>query len=369
MAATNVKVRVKRKPKGNRAASAAGTDPNVLTFGQVAKLMLPVFGTEPVDAGRGQKLPAATVATAVAFAESDLRTNVYNGICCDGLLQVNRIHRTSEWAVKQFGRVLSAEEFGKQMQKANLNIFAGGVIFNAAGRKFGVDGGGGNPWEAFGNAKYYAALPKAVNATDAILKGLDPDALGVVNDITNVPGVLGFAGDAVSWIANEAAQQSAKWFLGAVAWTGKLFYREVVRPEWEHLQRMTVHYYNSMFGDDASYLQLMTTLGFWSLGYGILWRDADDLSHRSGMPERSALGQMVSKAQVAKSKAKLYDPKQAKKETPKKPKPKVSTAPVVELRKAQVERKRTVKVSYGKDEGVKLESETEDTERTPVDAS
>lgn len=360
----NVKVQRKRGTRSKSEALAGGA----LTWGQVAKLALTTFGTEPVDAGFGSQhiqMPAAVVATATAWAENQgFVADKYNGICCDGLLQVNRIHRNSSWAVSYFGRALSEAEFAKEMHKPNLNFWAAHNIWLGAGKKFGVAGGGGNPWEAFGNAAYIGAIPKAQQAVEAILKGLDPDKLGVVEGGLTNPGEI--VSDAVEFIGRK----SAEWFIGAVKWVGKLIYSDILHPQWEHGQRMFVFYFRDIMSGKAgtgyyySYAGLVTVV-FWSVGYAILWRDAEDITARRVEVERTPIGLAVSKAKEANTNRKVYKPSEAKKTTPKKPKPRVSSAEIEKVRSARVQRKRTVGVEWTKEEGAKVKAETETTETEP----
>ena len=311
----------------------------------------------PNPLNRQEMIPSPILAGATAYAESKLDPAVVSPDGGVGLWQVD-LQEHPQYTLVQL-------QDPRQNARAALTISGGGRTWSEPSRN-------GAPWYAIKDRPQDFALgiKMAKDAVIAILNGtattgIDPSRLGTVNPEDNI---LESAAGGIGKLMDGVARTSASWFLGALGWVGKLFYTEVVHPQWERTQRATVHYYNSMTKPEG-YLQLMTTIAFWSVGYAILWRDVDDIGHRKPDVEKTALAQTLGRVQQANSQRKLYTPKEAKKETAKKPKPKPSTARVAEVRKATVERKRTVKVGWDKEKGPKVETESETKERTPVDAT
>lgn len=98
-------------------------------------------------------------AVAVAKAESDFNPSIYNGICCTGLWQINwPVHKSSFPGMS----VTNPADNAKMAYK----------IWTDAGKKWGTWGGGGNPWEAYGNGRYQMAMPSAVTAMQDLRKKL-----------------------------------------------------------------------------------------------------------------------------------------------------------------------------------------------------
>lgn len=352
----NSKMQQRRNKAGRSQSPNQGNSSPVLTAEEVMQAAIRWGGFSLMDTDKQTGLPSAIVATAVAYAESDFNRTVYNGVCCDGLMQVHRGWRDgwggngTSLSQQLFGRVLSEAEWIEKMQQPRWNMVAAHSIWLAAGQKWGNPGGGGNPWEAFGNSKYEAGLVIAKRAAQNIVAGFDPDKLGEVNDITNLPGALGFAGAIASKLFGVTAEAFAKWTVGIVGGIGKFTWNELLKPQWEHSQKATIYYYENILtgkgdGFAASYAGLVT-LTFWALGYAILWQDADEISTAAIVPERTAIGQGIARTQSAFAQRKLYKPAQVKKATPKKPAPKISKAKVVKVRAATVARKRQVRVGF-----------------------
>lgn len=249
--------------------------------------------------------------------------------------------------------------------------------------------GSGNPdamrqqWTTYRTGAYRAHLPNAKKELRFLLSNKvdDPSVLerieDVLKDVADVTAdAAGNAIGIVGWIASEVGKSSAKWLLGAGTWVGKILYDEVLHPVWEHTQRATVYYYEEIMsskkGENSGFYYDyagLVTVAFWSLGYALLWRDADNGSAVGTNLERTVMGKAVRQVQTQAKSRKLHSPKDAKKEAPRKPKPEVSKADTTVTRYAKVKRRRTVEVGFGKEKGnVKLSSETTPIEKEGKDA-
>jgi hypothetical protein len=87
----------------------------------------------------------------------------------------------------------------------------------------------------------------------------------------------------------------------------------------------------------------LITIGFWAIGYAVLWSDGESLSPAES--HNSMLGQTVKKIEGAVARRNLVKPENVEKETPNKPKPNVSTTRIERTRELAVNRKRPVTVT------------------------
>lgn len=338
-----------RQPKKVRAQSPSATS-TVLTPHAIYGLLVQVGEWTPDE---------AVIGTAIVLGESGGDTHAYNGTCCHGMWQIHEDHGLS---ISEMQGPITSTKFAKTLYEGRIARYGYGHRWD--------------DWEVFTKGTYKALMPKAREARAYWETGkgaLDPGS-GVVKTEVDT----GFFGDIVEGVggvfgffATEAAKASARWAIGATGFVGRLLYEEIMHPLWEHTQRASVYYYEEVISSKTGrnkgwyydYAGLVT-LGFWTLGYAILWRDADDGSAAGTNLERTAVGKAVRSVQQQRKAKKLYAPKEAKKETPKKPKPKESRANVTTTRFATVKRKRTVAVDMSAgNKGVTVESQQE--ERTP----
>lgn len=357
-----VKTRSGGRPKSKGQSSgpkSTTVDPRLMTAEQVLRVAIKagfnLYGGSPEM--NADPYGSAITATAVSYAESKFDPKVYNGICCDGLMQIHRDHRTNpNVGIKMYGTALPLEVWIQKMQDPLENMKAAFII-SGGGQKWGVEGGGGNPWEAYGNSDYHVGLKLAQRAAKKISEpGSTTSDDSVVGEF--IPGVsdqivgdaFGSAMGLFGWFGTQAAKAAARLIIGTGLFVGRLLYTEIVKPQFQHAQRATVYYWQEIMPGYGGVI----TVAFWGFGYAILWKDAEEIGASGVAAEKTALGRGVRAIQTATANRKLYAPKDAKDQTPKKPKAKESQAVVKTTRTAKVERKRTVRVGFG-DEPAKLE--------------
>jgi hypothetical protein len=151
----------------------------------------------------------------------------------------------------------------------------------------------------------------------------------------------------------------------AVAWLLRLILKAiwdyVIAPLIHWAERAETFYWRNFFGTGVEKgsgfgYQLrqnagIITIGFWALGYAILWSDGESLTPAES--HNSMLGQTVKKIEGTIARRNLVKPENVEKETPTKPKPTSSTVRIEKTRELAVNRKRPVSVS-----GTGIESQT-----------
>lgn len=147
-------------------------------------------------------------AVAVAFAESSWNPNTYNGICCYGLWQINKSAHPDLWA--KYGA-------GDKWKIPTNNAKMAYEIWRRAGGKWGKNGGGGNPWAAYGNSRYRSAIgtatagvstlkSKLASAGQSLGALLEQDSGGFADRLREIIGrVVPGAGTALE-VISEASQ-------------------------------------------------------------------------------------------------------------------------------------------------------------------
>lgn len=151
----------------------------------------------------------------------------------------------------------------------------------------------------------------------------------------------------------------------AVAWLLRLILKAiwdyVIAPLIHWAERAETFYWRNFFGTGVEKgsgvgYQLrqnagIITIGFWALGYAILWSDGESLAPAES--HNSMLGQTVKKIEGTIARRNLVKPENVEKETPTKPKPTSSTVQIEKTRELAVNRKRPVTVT-----GSGIESQT-----------
>ena len=319
----------------------------------------------------------AVIAAGVAYAESTLNfaatnTNT-NGSIDVGGWQINSVHKpVTEGLTAWTERMKNPMENAKAMRS--------------------VSGNGSNwkPWVAYGTDRFKTGLRMAKGEVRKLQAEYEPGKggtswevdWGILDNLAQ--GIIDVGGDAAEVIGDVFGGffgpllQFIFEKTGEVIWlAGKWiirdgFYGRLIHPQWEHGQRAFVYYYNQIMSGKAgsgyyySYAGLVT-VAFWSLGYAMLWRDLEDITARKVELDQTPIGRTVRKAQEMNSNRKLYEPKEAKKATPKKPKPKASTATIEKVRSARVQRRRTVGIEWTKEDGPKVKAETQTTTTEPTE--
>lgn len=141
-----------------------------------------------VPNNRGGEDASAVVAVATAYAENTLfaprrthRNN--NGTIDTGLWMINSVHRKTypDWT-------------SKNLKDPDFNARAAATLSG------GFTSMPPDVWFAIKTRRYDRGLEIARRAAKKIWEGFDPSRLGVVEDITNVPGAAKFAADAAGHV-------------------------------------------------------------------------------------------------------------------------------------------------------------------------
>jgi CHAP domain-containing protein/lysozyme-like protein len=120
---------------------------------------------------------AAVTAVAVAMAESGLRADVYNGICCWGIFQIN-IGQPGNFGV-HYGKVVQGITINeKSVKDPYANAKFAFDIYKSAGNYFSVPGTM-NPWQAHGEGKHRKYLQQAQEAVAQAREELSTTSPGV----------------------------------------------------------------------------------------------------------------------------------------------------------------------------------------------
>jgi hypothetical protein len=148
----------------------------------------------------------------------------------------------------------------------------------------------------------------------------------------------------------QLAAEATAWFLKLIA---KAIWDYLIAPALHWTERAVSFYWVNFFGEGVEQgsgfgYQLRNNAGtitilFWSLGYAILWSDGQGSQLVS--PQDSMLGQGVRGVEGLIARRNLVKPKDIKKSTPTKPKPKVSEVTIQPQGTFAVSRKRPVSVS------------------------
>lgn len=177
-------------------------------------------------------------------------------------------------------------------------------------------------------------------------------------DLINAGGdVVDFVGDFVSTILNfrklgELFAKSISWFLRVLF---QAIWTYVLAP-WVHWnQRVVTYYWDTYFGDgptkargkESVYQKNggMVTLIFWSIGYAVLWSQAEPDRKLITSARDSMLGRFVRSGEGQVARRNLTAPNKVGAATPDKPKPVPSSVQVVRTRKLTVSRRRPIQVT------------------------
>lgn len=215
--------------------------------------------------------------------------------------------------------------------------------------------------------QYMATAQKAISAHSSGGKSFGeeiPLIGGAVGDVENaIGGVVGGALDAGEFLAEVAetlldfrklgqlAVEAFAWFIRLLL---KALWDYVVAPLWHWAERAESWYWRNFFGvgtergSGFGYLLRenagIVTIGFWALGYAILWTDGESLSLSPVEPHESMLGRTVKGVEGKIARRNLIKPSRVEEETPDKPKPKTSTVKIEQVKEFSVSRKRPVSV-------------------------
>jgi len=109
-----------------------------------------------------------TVGVAVAKAESNFKVDADNDICCVGLMQINLLEGAG--ATYRERTSVGGYSYSDLTTNPVKNAKVAFSLWTSANRRWGDGQGGGNPWQAHGNATYNAFLPEARAAVKRYLE-------------------------------------------------------------------------------------------------------------------------------------------------------------------------------------------------------
>jgi hypothetical protein len=179
-----------------------------------------------------------------------------------------------------------------------------------------------------------------VDVAGDILHGAEDVALSVPRFLATVLNP--------SKLSQILADLFALWF--RLVW--KSFWKYVLAPPFHWLQRAVVYYYENIMGSKDGENQgflfdiaAPTTVAFWVVGYGILWRNASDWQTKANSADDTPLGKGVNGITGIVAKRNVAAPDKVKEQTPDKPEPKQSEVPLSLVRTVSTTRRRQVAVS------------------------
>lgn len=159
------------------------------------------------------------------------------------------------------------------------------------------------------------------------------------------------------------------WFLRLVL---KAIWDYVIAPLWHWAERAETWYWRNFFSTGTEQgsgfgFQLrqnagIITVGFWAIGYAVLWTDGTSLAPTES--HESMFGRAVKGVDGQIARRNLVKPKDVERETPNKPKPKASTVQIERVKEYSVNRKRPVTVGIpGGSEDIKGRNNSGSSER------
>jgi hypothetical protein len=178
---------------------------------------------------------------------------------------------------------------------------------------------------------------------------------GVDSVMGGVQSAEDFLGELASTILDF--RKLGQLFAEAVAWFLRLIMKAiwdyVIAPLWHWCERAESFYWRNFFGVGTEQgsgfgYQLrqnagIITIGFWAIGYAVLWSDGESLSpSKAG---ESMLGKTFKGVEGKIARRNLIKPDKVEAETPDKPEPKSSTVQIERVKELAVSRKRPVSVT------------------------
>lgn len=165
----------------------------------------------------------------------------------------------------------------------------------------------------------------------------------------------------------------------ALLWLLKKFvkgvYVVIILPPWRWTQRATLYYWEANIIQDekvggqryAISVKAIATMGFWAVGYAILWGKFDPMEARVPADE-SAFASTIAAGRNAVVARRITKPKDVEKKTAVKPQATKTTVPVNVVRTVAATRRRTVKV-HGTGEQHPTENSTETQQQQAQDTA
>jgi hypothetical protein len=240
----------------------------------------------------------------------------------------------------------------------------------AAMKRYKADGGFNDGWwkweggEVEGTGQQRAHKYKAIAETALInIATAQPSGTpGIVEEAGNaISGAEDFLSEAFSFLTDfrklgQLAAEGFAWFVRLIA---KAIWDYVIAPVLHWTERAVSYYWVNYFGTGTEqgsgfgYTLRQNagtiTILFWATGYAILWSDGEGSTLVE--PHESILGQGIKGIEGAIARRNLIKPKNVKKETPTKPKPKTSKVPIERQDTFSVSRKRPISVTGQHTEG------------------
>lgn len=224
-----------------------------------------------------------------------------------------------------------------------------------------------------GETQYRTYLGDATRAIEKVRNGSvagggPSDGGGWIGGVPDPGDLIEGAGSAVSAAmdAGEFLAEMASTFLSfrklgqlgaeAFAWFLRLLLKSIwtyaIAPAWHWAQRAETYYWRNFFGvgtergsgnghllrENAG----IVTIGFWAIGYAILWTDGESLSPSKA--NETLLGRTVKGVEGKIASRNLIKPDKVKEKTPTKPEPQTSSVKIERVAEMAVSRKRPVSV-------------------------
>jgi hypothetical protein len=239
--------------------------------------------------------------------------------------------------------------------KAAYILSKGGTDWRIWSTAYGDNGkylGANAPFRHYYGMGDFVAKPPATGRLNP--GGLDPGIgihpLSWTKSIANL----------ISIIVNPTSlgQLIAQGFAVFIRYVFKALWDYVILFFWHKTERATDYYWNnnismgpvgqSSSAVDKRWNRSMFTVGFWGLGYFLLWgkADQDEVALTGNNPHKTVLGRNISQGMHLWNRRGLKKGKKAVEEaTPAKPRPVESTVPLTVNRTVTATRRRTVKVT------------------------
>lgn len=330
----------------------------------------------PAQSGNLSPLQIAQVAYTAGFRGTHLTMAVAISLAETGGTgnpkAVSPTHDYGLWQINQPAHPTYFKQSGK--------IFEPG--YNAAAA-YAISKGGTDwtPWTTYKSQAYKAYYGKGIPTgpgADAIIGsgarsgtggGWLPGVPGIPNPVKWVDEAAHAIVDFLKIMVDpvKLGEHAAKVILWLIRKLSQGIYVVFVLPPWRWAQRSTIWYWENIIVADARVggqrfaisVKAIATMGFWAVGYAILWGRFEPPEH--GVPAaESAFANTLASGRNAVISRRIVKPKDVEAKTADKPKETVSSLPLEITRTVAATRRRTVKVQDGRSGTEGTEAATQD---------
>lgn len=209
---------------------------------------------------------------------------------------------------------------------------------------------------------------------------------GALNAIGGAAGdVLGVATDAIDAVPKlidtllhpeKLGELIAEAFGIFLRFVFKAIWKYVLAPPFHWCQRAVIYYFENIMGsqdgENSGYYYdyaAAVTVAFWSVGYGILFRDSADPSIKASRPEDTSIGRMINTVSGFVAKRNVSSPDKVKEQTPDKPEPRTSEVKLEKVTQLSAVRRRQISIGTGAENGRNESREGNENLTTDADAA